>query len=94
MEHENSVRVTNQRIYDLVLELRDDVRSVRQAQKDNVIPQLSRHRAQIESLKENKADRTETTKLEAAVASVRTQTYAVVGGVIAGLVALRTLGVI
>lgn len=76
------------------MEVRDEVREVKQSVRDNVTPTLATHSAEIRSLRDNKADRTETAKLDGAIASVRVQTYSIGAGVIAGLIALRTLGVI
>lgn len=94
-EHEaGTVRITNQRIYDLVLETRDEVRSVRQSVRDSVNPSLTAAKADIENLKTGKADKTETTEIRGNVKSLQVQTYAVVSGVIGGLVLLKNMGII
>jgi hypothetical protein len=88
------VRVTNQRIYDLLLDTRDEVRAARQQIKEQIIPDIATNKADIRSLRDLKADRTETTKLAGTIDSVRVQAYAIGSGVLAGLIMLRTLGVI
>ena len=89
-----SVRITNADIYREVRALSTAVTGLGQTMNDVVRPKLDRHDVQIDALKESKADKTETAKLDGAISSVRVQTYAIVSGVIAALVMLKTIGVI
>lgn len=90
----HNVRITNADIYK---ELRDQgklLARVEQTVGEVLKPGLDAAQADIRSLKEYKADRTETARLGGAIDSVRVQAYSIGAGVIGGLIALRTLGVI
>lgn len=93
-EHDSSVRVTNQRIYDLLLDTRDEVRAARQQIKEQILPDIATNKADIRALRDGKADKAETAVLAGNINSVRVQAYAIGSGVLAGLIMLRTLGVI
>lgn len=88
------VRITNQRIYDLLVETKALASSLKQSVDETLKPSIATNTAAIQSLKENKADKAETAALRGSIDSVRIQTYAIGSGVLAGLIALRTLGVI
>lgn len=89
-----SVRITNAAIFEELRSVHAEVRGVKQSVDETLKPGLADARADIRSLREHKADKTETTALRGEISSVRVQAYAISGGVLAGLVALRTLGVI
>lgn len=94
-EHDSSgVRITNAQIFEELRKTRTDVAAVQQSVDEVLKPGLADLRADVRNLDRSKADKTETAKLEVEINSVRVQAYSIGGGVLAGLIALRTLGVI
>lgn len=89
-----SVRITNVQIFDELRLTRSDVASLKQSVDESLKPGLSEVRADVRNLTENKAEKADIAKLEGAINSVRVQAWGIGTGVVAGLLALRTLGVI
>jgi hypothetical protein len=89
-----AVRITNADIFRAVTEQGRKIDRLELRFQDVVKPGLESSRADIRHLRETKADKIETATLNGQIISVRNQTYAIASGLLAGLVALRTLGVI
>lgn len=92
-EHtDGAVRVTQQRIYDLLLDTRDEVRAVRQSVEESLKPGLDHARADIRALREHKADKTELAKTDGRLSTVEYRVYAIVAGLITAFVGGKGLG--
>jgi hypothetical protein len=88
------VRISNAQIFEAVTAQGRKLDRLESKFTDVVKPGLDTHGAQIDALREMKANKTETAEIKGDLKSVRNQLYAMASGTVGALIALRTLGVI
>lgn len=91
---DGSVRITNQKIYELLLDTRGDVSRVAQTMREVMKPGLETAKADIRHLSNTKADRTELAKTDGRLLTVEYRVYAIVAGLIAAFVGGKGLGIL
>lgn len=86
----NGVRVSNARIYELLLETREAVRNVSQTVAESVAPRLTAHDEQLR----HKADSVAVAKLSDRIDRLELRIYAIMSGLIAALLGAYGMGLI
>lgn len=94
MADEHGVRITNQDIYNLLLETNRRVSSVEQTVRETLRPSIDRHQERLDALDRVKADRDAVIEQRGRVATLEMRVYAIIGGLVAALFGAKGLGLL